>query len=153
MNILVLIIIYPLVVQSIRIKLDYYSNTNLPFGLESTIKGDFTSTDGSTLTPFTKDMNLTINTNTPFTILFDMGIPDLKSDNHVKLRFYQEDYTFDGSWADITFNIPTVDDGQLVNYTMPIRAFLTNNQSIHKGQSFLGVLPGPKSLENYLFFL
>ena len=148
-----ILLINIVVVESIRIKLDYYSNTNLPFGLESTINGNFTHSDGSTLTQFKKNMNLTINTNTPFTILFDMGIEDLKSDNHIKLQFYQEDYTFKGSWADIKFDVPVIDDGQVVNYTMPVRAFLTNDQSIHKGQSFLGVLPGPKSLENYLFFL
>ena len=49
------------------IPLNYYSDHNLPFGLETTLK----SLDNSTV-EFSYPLNFTINTNTPFTIAFDI---------------------------------------------------------------------------------
>ena len=53
------------VAHCVIIPLNYYSEHNLPFGLETTLK----SSDVSNV-EFSYPMNFTINTNTPFTIAF-----------------------------------------------------------------------------------
>ena len=35
---------------------------------------------------------------------------------------------------------------------MKIKAFVTSSPSFHNGMNFLGIAPGPKKLENYMFF-
>ena len=63
--------------MGIHIPLDYYSDRNLPFGIASTIRGNY-SEDGVTEIPFRQNYNMTINTNMPFTVLFGFDIPTLK---------------------------------------------------------------------------
>ena len=64
--------IYICIVEDVNctiIPLSYYSNRNLPFGINTTITGHHSATS----VPFSKNIEFSINTNTPFTILFGLN--------------------------------------------------------------------------------
>ena len=163
-------------IKAITIPLDFYSNYNLPFGL----RADVTFTFPEDISPASDDQetsinefsgipkqtqierqayNLSVNTNSPYTVLFEFKERHLANKSEIKYRIFNTLHTFTGSWTDIEFEVPyypgTYLDqslGNLTSTTLKLRAFVTEQNSTDYGQSFLGISPGPESLGNYSFF-
>lgn len=59
-------------VLSIKIPLTYYSDENLPFSISPTISGNFPNIGDLPGGPFaSKVANMSVNPNTPFTVIFN----------------------------------------------------------------------------------
>ena len=136
------------------IPLGYYSNRNLPFGISSDVHIDQILT-------FNKPQpyNLTINPNSPFTILFGFkDIDPVQETNIVKFEFLGNLIEIKGLWVSLNMEIPIIitnhTSKQTTHENMPlkIRAFCTSERSFHNDMNFLGLSPGPKNLIDYSFY-
>lgn len=55
----------------------YNDRVNLPFGISTEITGNYTKVGAdTTLIPFSQKLNMTVNVNMPFSIFFDIDLPD-----------------------------------------------------------------------------
>lgn len=70
---LILLLVYILsIVGTIKIPLKYYSKENLPFSISSKINGTLPKRDDEEIgKPFISTVNMSINPNTPFSMLFN----------------------------------------------------------------------------------
>lgn len=61
-----------------EIPLTYYGDRNLPFGIPTSIKANYTNPTGDKIV-LDQKLNLTLNINSPFTVLFNLdGLKNMK---------------------------------------------------------------------------
>jgi len=79
------------------IPLTYYSGKNLPFGIGLDANVTYAQTTGETVSRI-QPYNLSINVNTPFTLLFGFGDhdSDLKEDYTLTYTIFEIEHTMQG---------------------------------------------------------
>ena len=83
-------------ISQYSINLGYYdSNLNLPFGLPANIS----FTDSRNIGDSKKFVNFTINTNSPFTVIFNAGIEDTSNFKQISLGGHSPVYVL-GEWRE-----------------------------------------------------
>ena len=65
----------------------YNDRVNLPFGIRTTATGTWTTKTGK-LTDFSQDLNMTVNVNMPFSIFFNMDVPDVLKTDKVHINYF-----------------------------------------------------------------
>ena len=96
---------------ALNLKLGYYSNVNLPCGMEARVTGELPLTTGENQ-KLDKSMNFTINPNTQFTTIFNAELDDLNDNQTVQIGVYDQLYVIRGRWVPLNFSIdlPSYDE-------------------------------------------
>jgi hypothetical protein len=98
-------------------------------------------------------MNFTINTNTPFTIAFDIKhLTPADQNETIKYQFLNQTKIINGTWLETQFDLPYYANGVIVKKIMKMRVFGTSLPAINEGMSYFGISPGPKSLAEFMFY-
>ena len=71
---------------------------------------------------------MSINPNTPFSMIFDFNETRLPIEQNLKLRIYGEEKNYRGAWLDINFELPVEQNDGTIRFKQVenLRVFCTN---------------------------